>query len=190
VKARATTSDANETDRRDMIELAGGSQAALEKLYERYARRLAAFYWRMGSEAAESDELVQDTFIRLWRHRLTWRGEGRVSTYIFGVAKSVWLSARSARPGGVSLDDAREPELGTAGPHAAAEGRELSADIARAMNELPEVLRTVFAMGTGGGLKYREIADLLGIPVGTVKSRMSAAHEKLRMRLARHREGG
>lgn len=182
----ARTPEAEEADRRDMRELSAGGGAALERLYGRYASRLSAYFWRMGSEAAEADELVQDVFIRLWRHRLTWRGEGRVSTYIFGVARSAWQAARSARPGAASLDAGPEPALSAAGPHCEAERRELAAEVSRAVNELPEALRTVFSLGTGGGLKYREIAELLGIPVGTVKSRMAAAHEKLRERLARH----
>ncbi|HOX07390.1 MAG TPA: sigma factor-like helix-turn-helix DNA-binding protein [Planctomycetota bacterium] len=51
---------------------------------------------------------------------------------------------------------------------------------------MPDGLRDVFSLATAGGLKYREIADVLGIPVGTVKSRMAAAEEKLRERLARY----
>ena len=65
-------------------------------------------------------------------------------------------------------------------PEEELERRELSRQIEAAVAGLAEPLRLVFSMATAGGLKYREIAGLLEIPVGTVKSRMAAAEEKLR----------
>jgi RNA polymerase sigma factor (sigma-70 family) len=177
-------------DRRDMRELAGGSHAALERLYDRYASRLAGFFWRMGADAGELDELVQDAFVRLWRHGSGWRGEGRLSTYLFGIARSAWLEARggSRRPGALAAEG-RGAGPGPVPPDRALELRELGREIQAAMAELPEGLRDAFSLATAGGLKYREIAELLGIPVGTVKSRMAAAEEKLRERLSRYVEG-
>jgi len=173
-------------DLQDMRELAGGSHAALERLYGRYASRLAGFFWRMGAGRAETEELVQDTFVRLWRHGAGWRGEGRLSTYLFGVARSAWIDSRSqARrpppPAGGAGDRSGPPE-----PGRELERRELGREIGQALASLPDGLRDVFSLATAGGLKYREIADVLGIPVGTVKSRMAAAEEKLRERLARY----
>jgi RNA polymerase sigma-70 factor (ECF subfamily) len=176
-------------DRRDMRELAAGSHRALERLYDRHSPRLAGFFWRMGAGAAEMDELVQDVFVRLWKHGANWRGDGRLSTYLFGIARSAWQESRSAarRPA-----DAAAGAAGAGGrteadrPDRELERRELGREIGEALAELPEGLRDVFSLATAGDLKYREIAEVLGIPVGTVKSRMAAAEEKLRERLSRY----
>jgi RNA polymerase sigma-70 factor (ECF subfamily) len=174
--------DAGDVDRRDMAELAAGNQEALERLYERYAKRLTGFFWRLGKRGGEVDELVHEVFVRLWRHGRGWRGEGRLTTYLFGIAKSVWLDSRSVRR---QINVADLPRAGSESrPDREAERRELGRQIERAVGELAEPLRLVFSMVTAGGLKYREIAELLGIPLGTVKSRMAAAEEKLRAALS------
>jgi len=173
-------------DRRDMRELAAGSHRALERLYDRHAARLAGFFWRMGAGAAEMDELVQDAFVRLWRHGSNWRGDGRLSTYLFGIARSAWNESRSAarRPAAPAGSPEGRSEMSR--PDRELERRELGREIGEALAALPEGLRDVFSLATAGDLKYREIAEVLGIPVGTVKSRMAAAEEKLRERLSRY----
>ena len=174
----------DDLDRRDMQELAAGSGRALERLYGRYAPRLAGFFWRMGAGADQLDELVQDTFVRLWRYKSNWRGEGSVSTYLFGIARSAWLESRSGTRGALGLEGRPPGGAEAPRPDRELERRELGREISNALAGLPGPLRDVFSLATAGGLKYREIAELLGIPVGTVKSRMAAAEEKLRERLS------
>jgi RNA polymerase sigma factor (sigma-70 family) len=167
-----------------MAGLAAGEEAALESLYRRYAKRVTGFFWRLGAKGGEIDDLVHEVFVRLWRHGRGWRGEGRFSTYLFGIARSAWIDERSQRLGG---SDAAVPETPTGAaerPDHQAQRRELGERISAAVAGLAEPLRMVFSMATAGGLKYREIAELLGIPVGTVKSRMAAAEEKLRAELS------
>ncbi len=175
---------AADDDRRDMAALAAGSAEALERLYRRYAARLTGFYWRLGARSGEVDDLVHEAFVRLWRHGRGWRGEGRFTTYLFGIAKSAWFDSRAER--GVPGPDpqAFEPAAEREGPAGELERRELALRIAQAVAGLAEPLRMVFSMVTAGGLKYREIAELLQIPLGTVKSRMAAAEEKLRAELS------
>lgn len=167
-----------------MAGLAAGRPEALEDLYRRYAVRLSGYFWRAGCSAGEIDELVQDTFVRLWRGRGSWRGRGRLSTYLLGIARSVRLEAFGRRAGAAAGRELPEDLASSRSPHAELEGRELREKLAGAVAALPEPLREVFALAHGGELKYREIAGLLGIPVGTVKSRMAAAEEKLRASLS------
>ncbi len=175
-----------ELDRRDMRELAAGAQPALERLYDRYSARLGGFFWRMGADAGEMDELVQDSFVRLWRYGAGWRGEGRFSTYLLGIARSAWLDSRGSTRRGEQVLDGVRPAAGDVRPDRELERKELGREIREALSELPAGLRDVFSLATAGDLKYREIAALLDIPVGTVKSRMAAAEEKLRERLSRY----
>jgi RNA polymerase sigma-70 factor, ECF subfamily len=170
-------------DSRDMAGLKAGDHQALERLYQRYARRLTGFFWRLGKRGDEVDDLVHEAFVRLWRHGRGWRGEGKLSTYIFGIAKSAWLDSRTRKHRELRAEDF--PRNATpARPDLEMERRELRERIEAAVAELAEPLRLVFSMATAGGLKYREIAELLAIPIGTVKSRMAAAEEKLRASLA------
>ena len=181
VKGRGSDPGA-EQDRRDMAELAAGREEALERLYRRYSARLAGFFWRLGRTGGEVDDLVHEVFVRLWRHGRGWRAEGRFTTYLFGIAKSVWLDARSVRR---PVDATELPRHSApARPDHEMERGELGRQIERAVADLAEPLRVVFSMATAGDLKYREIAELLDIPLGTVKSRMAAAEEKLRDALA------
>ena len=182
VKGRGAGASA-EQDRRDMAELAAGRDEALERLYRRYSARLAGFFWRLGRTGGDVDELVHETFVRLWRHGRGWRGEGRFTTYLFGIAKSAWLDARSGRRRPLDADRL-PPRADPARPDHELERRELGHQIEQAIAGLAEPLRVVFSMATAGDLKYREIAELLDIPLGTVKSRMAAAEEKLRETLA------
>jgi RNA polymerase sigma-70 factor (ECF subfamily) len=181
VKGHGTAAEA-ELDRRDMAGLAAGEADALERLYDRYAERLTGFFWRLGNRGGEVDDLVHETFVRLWRHGRGWRGEGRLSTYLFGIAKSAWIDARSGKARTAVPDDL--PRAAAPRPEEELERRELARQIESAVAGLAEPLRLVFSMASGGGLKYREIAELLDIPVGTVKSRMAAAEEKLRAALS------
>jgi RNA polymerase sigma-70 factor (ECF subfamily) len=166
-----------------MADLAAGRPQALERLYERYAERLTGFFWRLGRRGGQVDDLVHETFVRLWRHGRGWRGEGRFSTYLFGIAKSAWLDARTVRGRELVADDLPRASAAPR-PEEELERRELGRQIEAAVAGLAEPLRLVFSMATAGGLKYREIAGLLEIPVGTVKSRMAAAEEKLRATLS------
>jgi len=170
-------------DRQDMAGVASGDEAGLERLYRRYAARLTGFFWRLGAKGGEIDDLVHESFVRLWRHGRGWRGEGRLSTYLFGIARSAFLDARAER-GGVETSGPEPSAAAAARPDQEAQRRELGEHISAAVAGLAEPLRMVFSMATAGGLKYREIAGLLGIPVGTVKSRMAAAEEKLRAELS------
>jgi RNA polymerase sigma-70 factor (ECF subfamily) len=166
-----------------MAELAAGSHRALEDLYRRYSARLTGFFWRLGSQGEEIDELVQEVFVKLWRHRGAWRGRGRLSTYLFGIAKSAWLDALERRRRAGRAETAAGPRSPSR-PEAELERRELGEEISRAIAALPEQLRIVFSLATAGELKYREISEMLEVPVGTVKSRMAAAEDKLRQSLS------
>jgi RNA polymerase sigma-70 factor (ECF subfamily) len=173
-------------DGRDMAALAAGDREALERIYARYAGRLSGFFWRLGAKGGEIDELVHESFVRLWCYGTGWRGDSRFSTYLFGIARSAWLDRREEAARAPRTPPPRgEPER----PEQAAERRELVEAVERAVAELSDPLRQVFSLVSGGGLKYREAAELLGIPVGTVKSRLAAAEEKLRRQLSRYLEG-
>jgi len=186
-------------DRALMARIVQGDTAAFERLYANYEKPVGAFLFRMTYDRTLSEDCLQEVFMRVWKAAPTWRGDCRVSTFIFQVAKNYALNARDkvrreqARTG----DGSREAEEGScatsepaaaadAAPSHALEGAELRQAVRDALEALPEEQRVIMLLAQTDGLTYREIADILQMPLGTVKSRMAAASDALRRRLERH----
>lgn len=178
-----------------MARMARGDRDACEELYRLYARATGHFLYRRCYDVSVAEDCLQETFLRLWRAAPNWRGEGKVSTFIFQVAKNIALDAvsRSARVK-ARLSEAEHLGPGTApepadagpGPLRQLEAAELRAAVRRAVASLPDQQREVLALIQTEGLSCRQAAEVLDLPISTVKSRMASAAETLRRRLARH----
>ncbi|MGQ0612941.1 MAG: RNA polymerase sigma factor [Planctomycetaceae bacterium] len=175
-----------------MVSYQRGDEAAFRSLYERHARALVNFFYKMCYDRATAEDLTQETFFRIIRYRANYRPESTFSTFLYTVARNLWIDqhrSRKAAPKTVSAD-ARNQEDGASlgdslpdseqGVAKRLEDQEAAALVRRALGEIPEAQRMVFLMAEAQGLKYGEIAAALGIPVGTVKSRMHAAVTRLR----------
>ena len=193
------SAQSNVDDVRCMERLAQGDQTALEELYARWSRPLLHFLYRMCSDRALSEDLLQGVFLRVWRAAPSYEPLAKFSTWLFQIARNHWLNEREKklrrlRP--VSLDSTGglEPGEGTGlvatvdsgapSPDLVAERTELGNRIAEAGARLPDKLREVWTLGAVQGLPYREVSAILDIPVGTVKSRMFQAVRLLRDDLA------
>jgi len=178
-----------------MSRMAEGDRSAFEALYRTYAPALSRYLFRMCYEAMQAEDCLQETFMRVWRAAPRWRAQGKVSTFLFQVAKNVGLDSRSrrarerARSEGAEEAERPEPASSEPEPDQALEGAELRALVRRAVASLPEEQRAVLELVQTEGLTYREAAEILELPLGTVKSRMAAAAETLRHRLLRHVRG-
>lgn len=163
------------------------------------ASSFVAFFLRLGARREEAKDLTQDVFLKLFRHAATYSPDGRFSAFALRVARNAWIdhTRRSAvRPApaagaGGSPDEgeeleARVPSFHPAGdgsteaPGAQAERDEEARQVMRALESLSDGHRLVFELGVVQELPYPQIAELLSIPVGTVKSRMHHAVRKLR----------
>ena len=179
-----------------MLRVKDGDLAAFEALYARYSRPLTNFFYRLVWDRGLSEDLMQETFLRLWRGKKNYRPSGKFTTYMFQIAKNHWLNERDKRNrriSPVSMDaggDAESNGLKESlpgkgnGPMTENLNRELGEKIAGAVDGLSEKLRLVFVLGQIQGMKYADIGEILGIPVGTVKSRMANAEKALRGRLS------
>ena len=184
-----------------MARIQAGDVRAFEMLYARYAHPLLNFFFQMCFDRIAAEDYLQETFLRVWRARHTYRPVGKVSTWLFQIAKNFWFNERAKlkrRPfhAGVGGDESqgRFAQVADAGsdlsPEGAARAGELAHAIRAAVSGLSEKLRVVFVLGRYRGLPYAEISKILEIPVGTVKSRMALAEKTLRARLGEHLEGG
>jgi RNA polymerase sigma-70 factor (ECF subfamily) len=178
----------------------GGSIQAFNDLVTRHERAVYSVCQRLLSDASLAEDATQDTFVRAWGAIDSFRG-GVVRPWLLRIATNRaydLLRARSRRPAG-SLDAEAfevEPAWTTqAGPADAPEAHvmrtELGAVLERALAELPDDQRLVIVLSDVQGYGYEEIADICGVAVGTVKSRISRGRGRLRDALRaseRHRE--
>jgi len=163
----------------EAMERAGqGHPEAFEILVRRYQDDLLNFFRRMGVNS-DAEDLVQESFVRIYRHRQNYQPTAKFLTFLYAVARSVWIDwvRRQSRRRDLLTHYAEHLAAREAGnaPHLRS-----GPDVQAAVESLSEKLRLVVVMSIYQGLKYEEIAEALHIPVGTVKSRMSLAFSQLR----------
>ena len=140
----------------------------------RYARGLVS-----GGEQA--DDLVQDTLERAWSKYSVWQKRGEVRAWMFGIMHNLFVDrvrSRRARP-----EDSAGDEL----PEVSDRARQFDhleiRDLDRVLQRLPPDLREVLLLVGVEELSYQDVADVLGVPIGTVMSRLSRARERMRAEL-------
>ncbi|MEU4829815.1 sigma-70 family RNA polymerase sigma factor [Streptosporangium sp. NPDC023615] len=163
-------------DARLLAGVADGDAAALTALYERYARPLFSFLYRLAGDRGTAEEILQDTLLAVWRSAGTYRSRSSVSTWLFGVARRQAHNRLRGAPPPPAAEppDAADP---LPGPEELAVGEER---VRAALARLPLAQREVVVLAFLGDLGHREIAQVLEIPVGTVKSRLHHARATLR----------
>jgi RNA polymerase sigma-70 factor (ECF subfamily) len=171
-----------------------GQPEAFEVLVRRYHRELYGYLRRYLGSDSLADDVFQNTFVQLYKKAGKYEAGRPVRPWLYTIATNQAIDAlrRNGRHQTLSLDQNREDqengevrrladllETRQPGPLEAAEGEENRRRVRAAVDGLPEFLRQVVVLAYYQGLKYREIADILGIPVGTVKSRLHTALVKL-----------
>ena len=159
-----------------------GDANAFAELVRPWRRRLTAYLSRLCGDAAQADDLHQETLIRVWRALPSYDDRQRFGSWLFTIAHHVTIDdgRRRAR---VPADLTPLPQHLAAQPSDPANelmARELGQLLADAVERLPEKQRRVFLLRQHGTLKFREIAELTGEPLSTVLGHMSYATEKLR----------
>ncbi len=181
-----------------MRRVAAGDVHAFTELVERVLPRLLGYFRRLGADSALAEDCAQEVLFRVYRVRERYRPQARFITYLFHIARNYWIDVyrhRKAQPPTISADAHRGGEEGTGlaaeltreeAPAGADLDRDaLASALDRGVAALGEQHREVFVLSQVESLRYQEIAEILGIPVGTVKSRMHAAVRQLRDRLSR-----
>jgi RNA polymerase sigma-70 factor (ECF subfamily) len=187
-----------QTDEELMLRYRDGDTAAFETLYRRYERPLFDFIYRMAPNAADSESLFQETFFRLVRAKGRYRAAAQFRTWLFHIAVNLCRDrARRMKhrthlslndpvfPGSDGREDGQSLVLDPATPvGVSVEAGELEAAVKGAIGALPEDERAVVVLKEYQELTYPEIAEIMGRPVGTLKSIHHRACERLRGALA------
>lgn len=170
----------------------GGDKAAFAKLMEQYEKRVYHQALRMVNSPEDAADVTQEAFFKAWRGLPAFRGECSFSTYLYRLADNAaidLLRREKKRRGDVPLDEAGcgwDRYLTDPGPtpEQALAQRELEREAARALARLPVEQREILVLREINGASYEEIGAILGVPIGTVRSRLARARLALREAMA------
>jgi RNA polymerase sigma-70 factor, ECF subfamily len=165
-----------------------GDPRSFERLVRRHERSVFGLLYRMLGNREEAEDASQEAFLSLHRHGHRFRREARFSTFLYRVAANAALNRRRtlgrarARERELALRQAAGVQLPSVprDPEDATHGAEVQNQVQEALLQLPEDLRVAVVLYDVEGQSYKEIAEILGIPEGTVKSRIHRARHGLR----------
>lgn len=169
-----------------------GDKSAFDMLVRKYQHRIAAVVSRFVRDYAESQDVVQDSFIRAYKSLSGFRGDSQFYTWMYRIAVNTaknHLASKKRRPSfDVELDDAETIDGGIYIQNNDTPEHELLRDeiaqvVSKALQQLPEDIRQAITLREMEGLSYEEIADVMNTPVGTVRSRIFRAREAIDARL-------
>ena len=178
-----------------------GSEAAFAALVDRYRNRIINLVSRFISDRDRAQEITQEVFLRIYVHRERYRPNGKFSTWMYTIAVNLAkneIRRRVRSRGIVSLDKLMEV-AGDSGkfvadptqkPDRRLQQREVQEHVEEALSRLPEKFRDVIVLRDIQQLSYEEIEEVLGIPGGTVRSRINRARTSLQEMLGELVEGG
>ncbi len=153
---------------------AAGDLRAFEQLVRTYQQHVWRFLRRLLGDAALAEDIMQETFLRVFRRLPTFSFESKFSTWVFQIARNAGIDELRSRQRRSRLASvARESPVPSAVPP------ETRVEIEAALASLPVDLRETVVLVEVLGLRYREVSTVLGVPEGTVKSRMFAARSRL-----------
>ncbi|MGH8177118.1 MAG: RNA polymerase sigma factor RpoE [Steroidobacter sp.] len=183
----------DETDQQLVLRVQAGDKSAFNLLVLKYQHRVLKLVGRFVNDAAEAEDVAQEAFIKAYRALASFRGDSAFYTWLYRIAintaKNALVSNRR-RPMDFSLDlqdpeqydrHARLRESDT--PEGVLLTEEIRLVVERAMEQLPEDLRTAIVLRELEGLSYEEIAEAMDCPVGTVRSRIFRARDAIDKKL-------
>lgn len=161
-----------------MVRVAQGSEEAFAELIHRHQDGLVNFFARLGAYH-DAEDLTQETFLRVYRYRERYKPSARFTSFLYTLARHVWADRGRRGLRQERLREGLEREAATTGlPAPREQGAGL--DVQAALERLSPKLREVIVLNVYQGLCYHEVAAVLGVPLGTVKSRINLALQKLR----------
>jgi len=177
-----------------MAAVAAGDRAAFESVYGRYAPPIMSFLHHICFDRGLAEDATQETFVRAWARPARARPGARLAPWLYRIAqRAAWTAGASrARRGGraqggpaagTTSPEVAVPALSTRPVDASARDHEVAQALKEALLRLSEVLRATFVLVRMEGLSYEDAAEVLEVPVGTVKSRVAAAETHLRSEL-------
>ena len=180
VAPMVTTSAAQQSDRELVERVARGDRAAVRLLFMRHHARVYRFAARQTGSDMMADDIANEVFLELWRQAPAFEGRSEVSTWLLGIARFKALSSlRKKKEEWIGDDDAATIPDTADTPEVAVMKDDKATALRGMVNGLPEEHRTVIDLAYYHAKSVAEIAEILSIPVATVKTRMFYARKKL-----------
>lgn len=156
----------------------------------RYAAPLQRFFARRMRDFASAENLVQETFLRVFRYADSYVPGGRVSRWVYAIATNLWRDcvrreARLPLAGGIDLDSLEPRHARVTNPEAQALDRDIEQTLLTVLADIHPRHRTVFVLKHHYGLTYAQIGEVMQISEGTAKSRMHKATKLVAEKMAR-----
>ncbi len=184
-----------QTDEQLIKKASKGDMSAFDELVLRHNKKVMNTAYGMLSDYHDACDAAQEVFLRVYKSLSTFKGEAQFSTWLYRVTANVCndILRKRKKHTAISLDrddESSHSEIpdDSASPHERAEGNELQKLVQSEVAKLPEDYRVVLTLYEFENLQYDMIAEILKIPIGTVKSRISRAKKTLRKNLEGKRE--
>jgi RNA polymerase sigma-70 factor, ECF subfamily len=171
-----------------------GDQQAWEAIVRQYWRKVFNVAYKFVGRHDEAEDLTQDIFLKIFKSLATFDRRANFQTWLISVSRNLCIDHyRSVRKERETIDrdvnaDDLSPVSTEVGPHLALERSDLALELRRALQQLPDALRQAVVMRDLQELSYQEIADKLGLPEGTVKSRINRGRSELARQITRLRD--
>ena len=186
------------TDDTSLVEEAlGGNRASFQLLVERYEQRVFNLIRHYTRSPVEIEDLAQETFLKVYRRLGSFQRQSSFYTWLYRIAVNTILDSlkRRGRSPVQAVEDLEAvpaaPAVASPSPSAALEREEIARITHSVLEELPEIFRTVLVLREYEEMAYQDIADQLGISIGTVESRLFRARARFKERLLqKHPEFG
>src|SRR3954465_6870277 len=161
-----------------------GDDVAFTELVERYKDLVYGMIWRLAPDRTQADDLAQDVFLKVHRGLPYFRGEARLSTWIYRIVANVCLQEHARPIAALSFDDERtRAKAGPSGPDRQFGDLELRDRLEKAIARLPANYPLLTAAPYLNGVQYEGLAAALQLPLGTVKTQLFRAKQQLRRML-------
>lgn len=167
-----------------VLRVAEGDASAYQELLKTYAPRLHHFALRLTRNFAEAEDIVQETFTRLWLHAGDYDPNGRLTTWLHRIAHNLAVDRLRLRGRLSELDEEAAPSSGTSSQHTLLDAKRQAEALHRALDELPERQSTAIVLVHLHGLSGSEAAEVLGVSEEALESLLARARRALKARLS------
>lgn len=181
------------TDQQLVERVQAGDNAAFDLLVRKYQNKIVSLVSRYVNDPSEALDIAQESFIKAWRALPKFRGDSQFYTWIYRIAINTaknYIASKGRQPSamGYDIDNPEDPQMlglmkDLESPEALTMTDEIRDTVAEAISALPEDLREAVVLRELEGLSYEEIAESMGCPIGTVRSRLFRAREAIDAKL-------
>lgn len=179
---------AEDTERDLIVQAQQGDRQAFSELVRRHRTGVVNVVYRMTGDAHLAEDAAQEAFIRAWQHLHAYRPDSPFRNWLYRIATNAALDALRREKDTLDIDALSMAASGGL-PEAALESKQQAELVQQALLALPPASRAALILREYEGLSYREIAEALDIPLGTVMSRLNYARKRMLETLTPHLEG-